>query len=165
MKKLVALMLCIIFVFSVSGCSKEREKIVVVDGADVVAISDERIHELVKANNDVVSTIYGEPMFFNIAEMECHIAEFYIEDIITQYCDSGVFYEEDGKVLCRIKTDEMRENISKMEYEILSDSIYFNDDTQTFKVRYYSEYTVYVIEFKTEYNFDLNDWVLTDILL
>jgi hypothetical protein len=165
MKKIITLFMILVMLFSLVACGEQKENKVIINGQEVNIMSTERMHELVKANNDIVSAIYGETMFFNIAEMECHFNEYYTPSAYNTYFKSGIIYESEGNIVCQIKTDSKRENIAHLQYEIMKDSIYFVDNTQTFKVRFYNEYLVYIVQFVAEYDENMQDWLLQDIQL
>jgi hypothetical protein len=165
MKKIALVFIFLLLLNSLVGCSLFDEKIITEEETKIETISISRMNELVQANNDIASTLHGEPMFFNVAELECHLKEFYSKETVDNYVNSSVFYMQDGKLCSSIRIDENRENIAKMQYEILTDTIYFVGEEQSFSVRFYGEFTAYDVNFTVVYSEEAEDWVMTDIAL
>lgn len=165
MKKILSLALLLtMLTVCFTGCGLFKEKVVTEETLDFGdTIPEERMEELVIANNDVVSTIYGEPKFFTSAELRAHVAEYYTQTIVRQYFTSKVFYDEDGEVKNNILIQNGRKNIANMNYKIDSKNIYIINETQSFTVTFYDDVDEYRIKFNVCKNTETDEWLLTDI--
>ena len=165
MKKILSIItLLSLITVMLSGCSLFGTKVIKDELITIEKISQDKMEELVKANNDVVSTIYGNPKFFTTAELRGHISEYYDEDVIETYFTKKIFYDKDGKIVSTIKT-ENRKNISEMDFTINTNDISIINDKQSFEVVFSDGETEYKIEFTAIYNKNISDWVLEDIVL
>lgn len=165
MKKILSIItLLSLTMVMLSGCSLFGTKVVKDELITIEKISQDKMEELVEANNDVVSTIYGNPKFFTTAELRGHVSEYYDEKVIDTYFTKKIFYDKDGKIISTIKT-ENRKNISEMNFTINTSDISIVNDKQNFEVVFSDGETEYKIEFTAIYNKNISDWVLEDIVL
>lgn len=146
-----------------SGCNLFEEKVIVEETIDVNTISPERMEELVIANNDVVSTIYGEPKFFTTAELRARVSEYYTDIIVREYFATRIFYDEDNRIQCNIVVQDGQQNLANLDYKIDYTNVYFVNGTQTFTVTFFNEKTECKIKFTACLDETTNEWVLTDI--
>lgn len=164
MKRIILLFLSLVIIAGCfTGCNLFDEKVVVEETIEIDTISPERMEELVLANNDVVSTIYGEPKFFTTAELRGHVAEYYTETIVREYFATRVFYDEDNKIQCNISVQEGQENLANLEYKIDTKNIYFLNGCQTFTVTFSDDNTKFDLKFTVCKDEKSNEWVMTDI--
>lgn len=164
MKRIIFLLLSIIMIAGCfTGCNLFEEKVVVEETLEVETISNERMEELVIANNDVVSTIYGEPKFFTTAELRAHVSEFYTETIVREYFATRIFYDEDNQIKCNILVQEGQKNLCDLKYKIDYKNIYLLNDSQTFTVTFYDSETEIDVKFTVCKDKKTNEWVMTDI--
>ena len=164
MKKISIFLAIILLITTLTGCSIFSKK-TIVDDTKIEKISNERMEELVLANNDVVNTIYGNPIFFTTAELQVHVYEYYTKNTVEKYFTDKLFYDDkDGNIKCNIKTDN-RKNIATMKYSIEYNSIFITNDTQTFTVVFSDKSTEYSLNFTATFNEETNEWLLTDIVI
>ena len=164
MKRIFLLLLSMILIMGCfSGCNLFEEKVVIEETVDVETISHERMEELVIANNDVVSTIYGEPKFFTTAELRAHVSEYYTETIVREYFATKIFYDENNTIKCNILVQEGQENLCNLEYKIDYKNIYLLNGCQTFSVKFFDDDTEIDVKFTVCKDEKTNEWVMTDI--
>lgn len=164
MKKIILFFLIfIILIGNLTGCSLFEEKVVIEETTSLTTISPERMDELVMANNDVVSTIYGEPKFFTTAELRAHVSEYYTSVIVREYFATKVFYDEDNEIKCNIVIQDGQENLANLKYKIDYKNVYFVNGTQTFTVTFFNDEIEHKIKFTACLDETSNDWILTDI--
>lgn len=159
-KKILLLIAIVSLLFSFSGCSLFREKIVTVEENKITTLSTERKQELLEANLEILKTIHGESSFFTVAEFEAYATEFFAKNVIDEYFNKRVFSENNGKIISNINTGN-EYDIDSLKLKLINGKTDIKNNEQSFDVELNDGNTAKIIKFTAVLEDDI--WVLSNI--
>ena len=149
---------------ALSACYKEPKPEEIIE-IDVNRISQQRMHELVEANNEILSAIYGTSNFQNTSELKQYAQKFYTDKIVNEYLTDTIFQINDEGTLYSPTLKKEKINKGTLNYEIDVHNVGFVNETQTFSVRFFDTNTTHNVQFVAIYDKTAKDWVLTSLVL